>query len=128
VFHVSPYILKITCLDITGCRIKYGTVLLLLELQIRCSQKVHTQVHTVLSNSRNSNCQCSLYSKKNPIIRIFCIRGWLAVPFNPNMWISTVMYTRNVISHTRLIHRGRKWSTVSLRIRYGFALWRWNIL
>ena len=29
-----------------------------------------------------SNCQRSLFSKKNQIIRIFCISGWLAVPIN----------------------------------------------
>jgi hypothetical protein len=48
------------------------------------------QVHAVNSNSRNSNCQCSLLSKKNPIIRIFCISGLLAVPINPDKWSSTV--------------------------------------
>jgi len=44
-----------------------------------------TQVRTVRvnSNGRTSYCQCSLFSKKNPIIQIFCISGWLAVPINP---------------------------------------------
>jgi hypothetical protein len=42
---------KISCLQITGYRIKYSTVLCLLELQIRRSRKVQTQVHTVNSNS-----------------------------------------------------------------------------
>jgi hypothetical protein len=28
--------------------------------------------------------QCSLLSKKNPIIRIFCIYEWLAVRINPD--------------------------------------------
>ena len=37
-----------------------------------------------------SNCQCSPFSKKNPIIRIFCISGWLVVPINPDKWSSTV--------------------------------------
>ena len=31
---------KLTCLEITGCQIKYSTVLWLIELQIRRSQKV----------------------------------------------------------------------------------------
>jgi len=31
---------NLTCLEITGYRIKYSTVLQLLELQIRCGQKV----------------------------------------------------------------------------------------
>jgi hypothetical protein len=35
-----------------------------LELQIRRDWKVLMQVHTVSSNSRNSNCQSSLFSKK----------------------------------------------------------------
>ena len=33
-----------------------------------------------------SNCQCSLFSKENPIIRIFYASGWLAVPINPDKW------------------------------------------
>ena len=37
-----------------------------------------------------SNCQCNLYSDKNPIIWIFYISGWLAVPVNPDKWSSTV--------------------------------------
>ena len=38
----------------------------------------------------HSNRQCSLFSKKNPIIRIFYISGRLAVPINPDKWSSTV--------------------------------------
>ena len=41
-----------------------------------------------------SYCQCRPFSKKNPIIRIFCLSGWLAVPINPNKWSSTVCYKR----------------------------------
>jgi hypothetical protein len=52
--------------------------------------KVETQVHAVNRNSRTSNCQCNLFSKKNPIIRIFCISGWLAVPIKPDKWSLTV--------------------------------------
>ena len=48
------------------------------------------KVHTVNSNSRTSNCQCSLLSNKNPVIWIFCISGLLAVPFNPDKWSSIV--------------------------------------
>jgi len=47
-------------------------------------------VCTVNCNCRTSNCQCGLFSKKNPIIRIFYISGRLTVPINPNKWISTV--------------------------------------
>jgi len=49
------------------------------------------QVHTVNSNSRNSNCQCSPFSNKNAFFsRIFCISGWLAVPINQDKWSPTV--------------------------------------
>ena len=74
---------KLTCLEITSYQIKYSTVLWLLQLQISRGRKVETQVHTVNSNSRTSNCKCGLFSKKCSIIRIFCISGWLAVPINP---------------------------------------------
>ena len=83
---------KLTCLEITGYRIKYSTVLWLPELQIRRVQKVWTQVHTVNSNGPPSNCQFSLFSKINPIIRIFCISGWVAVPINPDKWSSAVYH------------------------------------
>ena len=57
-----------------------------------CATVVHAgTVHTVNSNIRSSNCQCSLLSKKNPIIRIFCMSGWLAVPINQDKWSSTVV-------------------------------------
>ena len=55
-----------------------------LELQIRRGRTVYTQVHIVNSNSRTSNCQCSLFS--NPIIQILFISGYLAVPINPDKW------------------------------------------
>jgi hypothetical protein len=51
------------------------------------------QVRTVSSNSRTSNCQCGLFSKKNPIIRILCISGCLVVPVNPNKWSSAARET-----------------------------------
>jgi hypothetical protein len=89
---------KLTFLEITGYRIKYSTVLRLLELQIRRGRKGKMQVRTVNSNSRNSNCQCGLFLKKNPLIRIFCISGCLAVPINPNKWSSTV---REYVSSNR---------------------------
>ena len=53
------------------------------------------QRHTVNSNSRTSNCQCSLFSKKNPSIRIFCISRWLAIPFNPDKRSSAVQILGN---------------------------------
>jgi hypothetical protein len=88
--NLSRILQNLPCLEITGYRIKYSTVLWLLELQIRRDRKVQTKVHTVNSNSQTSNCQCSLFSKKNSIVRIFCISGWLPVPINPDKWRSTV--------------------------------------
>jgi len=44
----------------------------------------------VQSKSRTSKCQCSLL-KKNPIIRIFYISGWLAVPMNLDKGSSTTL-------------------------------------
>ena len=85
---------KITCLELTIYRIKYSSVLWLLELQNRRGRKVQTQVHTVNSNSRTLNCQCSLFAKQNLIIQIFCICGWLAVQINSDKWSSTVL--RNI--------------------------------
>ena len=82
--------IKLTCLENTGYRIKYSTVLCLIELQIRRVRRVWTQVHTLNRNSRTSNRQCSLFSKKNPNIWIFCIPGWLTGPINPDRWSSTV--------------------------------------
>jgi hypothetical protein len=84
---------KLTCLEITGYRIKYSTVLWLLELQIRHSHKVQTQVRTINSNSRSSNCQYSLFSKKNLIVQVFCISRRLANPINLDKWSSTVVGT-----------------------------------
>jgi len=56
---------------------------------VRCSIP-----HCIInSNSRNSNYQCSLFSKKNPIIRIFCISACHDVPINSDKCSSTV-YTR----------------------------------
>jgi hypothetical protein len=54
---------ELTCLEITGYGIKYRIVLRLLELQIRRGRKVGI----ANSNSRISDCQYSLFSKKNPI-------------------------------------------------------------
>jgi len=60
---------KLTCLEIGGYRIMYNTVLYLLELQTRSGRKVYTQVHTVNSNSRTSNCQCSYFQRKTHFSR-----------------------------------------------------------
>jgi len=81
---------KLTCLQITGYLIKCSAVVWLIELQIRRGRKVLTQVHTVNSNSRSSNCHCSLFSKKPPVIRNSCVSELLAVAVNPDKWSSTV--------------------------------------
>jgi len=49
------------------------------------------RVHTANSNGQTLHCQCSLFSKKNPIIQIFCISGWLAIPINLDKCSSTVL-------------------------------------
>ena len=49
------------------------------------------QVCTVNSNSHTSDCQCSIFSKKNPLIRIFRMSGLLAIPINLYKWSSTVL-------------------------------------
>jgi hypothetical protein len=53
-------------------------------------------VHTVNSNSRTANCQCSLLSNKDPIIRGFCLSEWLAVPVNPDKWRFIAVAHRSV--------------------------------
>ena len=40
--------------------------------------------------------QCSLFSRKNPVILIFCISGWLAVPVNPDKWV--ILYIEDLKS------------------------------
>jgi hypothetical protein len=42
------------------------------------------------------NCQCILFAKKNPIIRIFCIPGRPAVPINPDNWSYTILNIKYV--------------------------------
>ena len=51
---------------------------------MRRYRKVETQVNTVNSNSRNSSCRYSLFSKENPIIRISYLSGCLVAPINPD--------------------------------------------
>jgi len=60
------------------------------------------QVHTVNSNSRTSNSQCSLFSKNNPVSIIFYISRWLVVPINPDKRGSTEPQTaRNDVAQFR---------------------------
>jgi len=66
-------------------------MLWLLELQIGRGRKVQAQVYNVNSNRRTSNSLCSLFSEKNPVVWIFYIFGWLAVPINWDKWSSTVL-------------------------------------
>jgi hypothetical protein len=83
--------IKLTFLEVTGYRFKYSTVLWRLELQIRRGQKFLTQVRTVNTKSQNSDCQCGIFSKKNPVILIFCIRDSSPSQFNPDKWSYTVL-------------------------------------
>jgi len=109
---------KISKFEITGYRIKYSRVFWLLELQIERVRKVWTQLHTVKGNSRTSNYQCGLFKKKNRIIRIFCISGWLLFLIILNKWSSTVEF--NIVA--RLLRRRieRKSEYVLLEDLFGF--------
>jgi len=57
---------------------------------MRRLRKVQTQELIVNSDRRFLGSQRSLFAKNNPIIQIFCIFGWLAVPINSDKWSSTV--------------------------------------
>jgi hypothetical protein len=78
---------KLSCLETTGYRVKYST-----KLQIGPGRKVYSQVHTVNSNNQTSIYQYSVFSKKIPVIRIFCVSGWLVVPFDPDKCVSTMSF------------------------------------
>ena len=39
-------------------------------------------LYTVNSNSRTANCQCRIFSNRNPAIRNFYISGWFTVQIN----------------------------------------------
>ena len=95
---------KLTCLEITGYRIKYNTVLWLQELRFRRCRKVQTPVYTANSNSRTANCPCSLLSKKNPVIRIFCMSGGLAVLINLDKCSSSVVRCSPVTTIPPILH------------------------
>jgi len=82
---------KINCLDITTYRIKYSTVLWLLEMQISRRWKVQTQIRSVNSDSWTANWHFCLFSKKNSIILIFYPSGRLAVSINRGKW-STIVF------------------------------------
>jgi len=87
---------KLICLEITGYGTKHIKASWLLELQMRGYRKVETQVNAINSNSRNSNCRYSPFSKKNPIIRISYISGCLVVPINTDKWSCDVLNTEKM--------------------------------
>jgi len=60
------------------------------------------EVHTVNINLRTSHYQCGILPKKNPIMRIFCISGCLAVPINPDKWV--LPYSEEYLSHCHFVH------------------------
>ena len=106
---------KITCLEIAVYRMKFDGFQ---NFKIRRGRKVQTQVHTVNSNSRPSDCQFSLFSKKNSIFRIFCIFGWLAIPINPDKWSCTAFLNQTIQIQppTTLLRYGTGWTTGSFWI------------
>jgi hypothetical protein len=91
---------KLTSLEITGHRIKYRTVLWLLELELESGVVKRFRrgyvLHIVTAGLQTAS--CTVFSKKNPIIRNFCTSGWLAVPINPDKRISALqMFERNLL-------------------------------
>jgi hypothetical protein len=128
---------KLTCLEISGYRFRHSTVLWHLELQIRCGRQVSTHVNTVNCNCQTANCQCSLFSNKTQIIRIFCMSGWLDVPINPEKWSSTVLssplrtsqiYSTNIQWTCNIVvHRCRQTDQmkgyVKWQLKFQLALW-----
>jgi len=64
---------EINCLEIIGFRIKYSAMLWFIKLQSRRGRMFYTQVHTMNINIPTSNWQRIIFSKKNPITRIFCL-------------------------------------------------------
>jgi energy-converting hydrogenase Eha subunit G len=86
-------------------------------------ERLYMQVRTVNSNSRTSNCQCSLFSQNNPIIWIFWISGWFTVPINPDKWSSTVLQPQDnkgllYLVHIRALVPLIKWTSKNLLTYY----------
>jgi len=52
---------------------------------------------------KNSNYQSGLFSKKNPIIRIFYISGWFGVPINPDKRSSAVSDSEEGLRSVELV-------------------------
>jgi len=75
-------------------------------------------LHSVNSNSRTSSYQFSLLSKKNPIIRIFCISGWIGVPINPDKCRPTVNENKEIWLSQRYRTLKRPSSTLIIQIWY----------
>ena len=80
------------------------------------------RLHSLNSNSRTSSCQCSLLSKKNPIIQIFCVSGWLSVPINPDKRSSTVNKNKEIRFSKRYRTLKRPSSTLIIQIWYDIQL------
>ena len=70
-----------------------------------------------------SNCQCNLFSKKNPIIRIFCISGWRAFPINRDKWSYTVLTSKQ--SHAQCMNAA---STHQSGVRQNERNWFQNLV
>jgi hypothetical protein len=104
-------------------QVHYSAMLWLLELQIRYDWKVLMQVLTVNSNNRTSNCRCSLFWKKNPTIRIFCISGWLAVQLFRISGVLLYCIRGNFCSQT---YMGAKWGWRCISVHI-FVNWKLNL-
>jgi len=78
--------IKLTCLEITRLSDQVHCSVMASRTLTQAWSKRYRQVGTVNSKNRTSNWQCKLFSKKNAIVRIFCISEWLAVLINPDWW------------------------------------------
>jgi hypothetical protein len=76
-------------------------VLWLIELRISRGRNVYTQEYTINSNSWTSNWQLNLFSKKNPIIRIFCV---------PNGSASKLIWTNEVLLYLVIMKNGERFT------------------
>jgi len=75
---------KQTCLYIIGYAIQYSAMLMASRTSNQVWSKSLDAGTCCKCSSQTSSCQCSLFSKESPVVRIFCISGWLAIPFIPD--------------------------------------------
>jgi len=88
-------------------------------------------------------CQCSLFPKKNPIIRICCLPGLFATPIIPDNWSSTALLKfilirrfktlRPILCVTSQLSRNSKWLLLNVLLKictigYSWPKWSWQVV